>query len=450
MVSCETEGVIYTKIGYAADGYARVKGISAIVTTGGVGELSAINPHAGAYSEQVAMVHIVGSPALSIRGNTKFSMHHTLSNGDYDVFKNMFKTVSADQVTLNDASRAPEQIDQILKTCWISNRPVYVDVPADMANKVVDGSRLSTPLDLSYPVSDRNQEAKALVALASKLSSAKRPCILVDMGAARERIDDAMHNLVVKSGLPTFVTPLAQGFVNETLPNFGGLYAGAGSHLGVQEFVEQSDFVLHIGPLDTDVTTYLGSANINQKAVIKLFTAQVQLDEKTYSPVHLHLFIPAMVEKLNFSTLAIQPFRPSRCYETVATQDAGPITQAWLWTYISNWLRRGDIVLTDTGTASFGIFDTKLPPDSMLISISLWASIGYSLPSAQGAALAAKDAGSERRTVLFQGDGSFQLTCQEISTMIKHRLQVFIFVICNNGYAMRGQSTKRPRTITTS
>lgn len=235
-----------------------------------------------------------------------------------------------------------------------------------------------------------------------------------------------MHELVVKSGLPTFVTPLVQGFINETLPNLGGLYAGAGSHPGVQEYVEQSDFVLHIGPLDTDVTTYLGSANINHTAVIKLLTAEVQIDGNTYSPVHLRSFIPAIVEKLSFSNLTIEAFQSSRRDETVETQDAGPIKQAWLWPYISNWLRRGDIILTDTGTASFGIFDTGLPPDSMLISISLWASIGYSLPSAQGAALAAKDAGSERRTVLFQGDGSFQLTCQEISTMIKHRLQVFM------------------------
>ncbi|KIX08712.1 uncharacterized protein Z518_03369 [Rhinocladiella mackenziei CBS 650.93] len=151
-----------TTTGYAADSYARVKGIGAMVTTGGVGELSSINTHAGAYSEHITMVHIVGSPALSIRGNRKFNMHRTLGNDDYDVFKNMFKAVSGDQVTLNDASRTPEQIDHVLKICWVSNRPVDIDIPADMANKVVDRSKLSSHLDLSYPVSDKNQETKAL------------------------------------------------------------------------------------------------------------------------------------------------------------------------------------------------------------------------------------------------------------------------------------------------
>lgn len=182
-------GVSYTHMtGYATDGYARVKGIGAMVTTGGVGELSAINTQAGAYSEQIAMVHIVGSPALSIRQNKKFHMHHTLGNGDFDVFRNMFKAVSADSVVLNDAFQAPGQIDAILKTCWVSSRPVYIDVPADMANKPVDASGLSSPLDLSYPVSARSQEAECLGALLDKLASARQPCILVDLEATRQRV----------------------------------------------------------------------------------------------------------------------------------------------------------------------------------------------------------------------------------------------------------------------
>lgn len=187
--SVRIENIVTDKTtGYAADGYARVKGIGAMVTTGGVGELSAINAHAGAYSEQAAVIHIVGSPALSIRGNKQFKMHHTLGDDDYDVFKNMFKAVSAEQVTLKDASRASEEIDHILKTCWVSSRPIYIDVPADMANKVVDGSRLSLPLNLKSPPGDTENQYKALEALLGRLAAAQTPCILVDMCATRQRV----------------------------------------------------------------------------------------------------------------------------------------------------------------------------------------------------------------------------------------------------------------------
>lgn len=159
-----------------------------MVTTGGVGELSAINAHAGAYSEQTAVIHIVGSPALSIRGNKPFNMHHTLGDNDFDVFKNIFKAVSAEQLTIKDASRAPAEIDHILQTCWVSSRPVYIDIPADMANKVVDGSMLSSPLNLDFPSSDTEKQEKVLAALLRKLDAAQAPCILVDMGATRQKV----------------------------------------------------------------------------------------------------------------------------------------------------------------------------------------------------------------------------------------------------------------------
>jgi pyruvate decarboxylase len=95
------------------------------------------------------------------------------------------------------------------------------------------------------------------------------------------------------------------------------------------------------------------------------------------------------------------------------------ITQAWFWPRVGEFLKENDIVITETGTANFGIWETKFPKGVTALSQVLWGSIGYSVGACQGAALAARDAGSERRTILFVGDGSFQLTAQEVSTMIR-------------------------------
>ena len=237
---------------------------------------------------------------------------------------------------------------------------------------------------------------------------------------------------------------------------FGGLYAGYGSHAGVQEFVEDSDLVLHLGPLETDVTTYLGSAKIKKASTVKLHVDHLEIGYASFPMVHLRATILAMLDWCDFTNISIKPFVRLENGVPSIQDENSPITQDWLWPYIGHWLRPKDILLTDTGTASFGIFDTKLPQGSMLINISLWASIGYSLPSAQGAALAARELNNGQRTILFQGDGSFQLTCQEISTMIKNRLKVFMyaspifhvqlqfdftkqlcsFIICNNGYTI--------------
>lgn len=75
----------------------------------------------------------------------------------------------------------------------------------------------------------------------------------------------------------------------------------------------------------------------------------------------------------------------------------------------------------------------KLTPGSCR---TLWGSIGWSVGACQGAALAAKDAGGDRRTVLFVGDGSYQLTAQEVSTIVRHGLRVTLFCICNEGYTI--------------
>lgn len=98
------------------------------------------------------------------------------------------------------------------------------------------------------------------------------------------------------------------------------------------------------------------------------------------------------------------------------------ISQAWFWPRVGEFLKENDIVVTETGTANFGIWDTKFPAGVTALSQVLWGSIGWSVGACQGAAIAAKDMGTNRRTILFVGDGSFQLTAQEVSTMLRHNL----------------------------
>lgn len=117
--------------------------------------------------------------------------------------------------------------------------------------------------------------------------------------------------------------------------------------------------------------------------------------------------------------------------------ESDTITQAWFWPVMgAEFLQENDIVVTETGTANFGIWGTKFPGNVVALSQVLWGSVGWSVGACQGAALVAKDAGATRRTILFVGDGSFQLTAQEVSTMLKLDLKPIIFVICNDGYTI--------------
>ncbi|KAL2010253.1 hypothetical protein VTN00DRAFT_6060 [Thermoascus crustaceus] len=422
--------------GYSADGYARIKGISAVITAFGVGELSAINAIAGAYSEHVPIVHIVGQPStLSQRDG--MLLHHTLGNGDFNVFSNMSADISCVMAKITDPHEAPTLIDHALRECWIQSRPVYIALPTDMVQKKVEGERLKYPIDLREDVNDPEKEEYVVDVVLRYLHAAKNPVILVDAGAIRHRALDEVHKLVKVSKLPVFVAPMGKGAVDETLPNYGGVYAGNGSNEGVRERVENADLILSIGALKSDFNTAGFTYRISQLNTIDFDSDRVQVRYSQYPQVNMKGVLRKVIERMG--SLNIQP-GPSPSNNIAAnnhsnTSEDAPITHSWFWPAVGRWLREDDIVITETGTANFGIWETRFPKNVTAISQVLWGSIGYSVGACLGAALAAKETGRPR-TILFVGDGSFQMTAQEVSTMIRQNLNIILFVICNDGYTI--------------
>jgi len=222
--------------------------MSAIVTTFGVGELSAVNAIAGAYSEHVPVVHIVGMPSTTSQKDGML-LHHTLGNGNFNVFADMSKEISCAMAKLNDPYDAAQLIDHTLQQCWLQSRPVYIALPTDIVQKKVEGERLKTPIDLAFPVNDEAREDYVVDVVLKYLMAAKKPIILVDACAIRHRVLSEVHDLIEKTNLPVFVTPMGKGAVNETHPTYGGVYAGSGSQPEVAARVESSDLILTIGAI---------------------------------------------------------------------------------------------------------------------------------------------------------------------------------------------------------
>ena len=186
-----------------------------------MGELSAINAIAGAYAEYVPVVHIVGTPS-TLSQKDGMLLHHTLGNGNFEVFANMSHDISCAMAKLNDPHEAAGLIDHAIRECWVQSRPVYITLPTDMVQKKIEGDRLQTPIDLSYPSNLPEKEDYVVDVVLKYLHAAKNPVILVDACAIRHRVLDEVHELIQQSELPVFVTPMGKGAVNETLPNFGG------------------------------------------------------------------------------------------------------------------------------------------------------------------------------------------------------------------------------------
>lgn len=236
-------------IAYAADGYARVNKIGALFTTFGVGELSAMNGIAGAYSEHIPVVHVVGCPSTVSQKNGML-LHHTLGNGDFSAFSKMNSAITCNVAKLMDPAEIAVQIDHALRECYIQSRPVYIMFPTDMVSAKIEGERLATPIDLSEPENETEKEDYVVDVVLKYLEKAKNPVILVDACAIRHRVLDEVHAFIEKSRLPVFVTPMGKGAVNEQHASFGGVYAGTGScPPQAKDVVESSDLILSIGAL---------------------------------------------------------------------------------------------------------------------------------------------------------------------------------------------------------
>jgi pyruvate decarboxylase len=373
-------------------------------------------------------VHIVGCPSTTSQRNGML-LHHTLGNGDFNVFANMSSNISCDVARLNKPAEIAGQIDHALRECWIRSRPVYIMLPTDMVEKKIEGARLDTPIDLAEPTNEPEREDYVVDVVLKYLHAAKSPIFLVDACAIRHRVLKEVHDLIEKTQLPVFVTPMGKGAINENHSMYGGVYAGTGSQPEVSKRVESADLVLSIGALKSDFNTAGFSYRTSQLNTIDFHTTHCTVRYSEYPGVTMRGVLRKVIDRVDLSKLNRNP-SPEVVNEVTKNRDSSEtITQAFFWPRVGEYLKENDIVVTETGTSNFGIWETKYPGGVTGITQILWGSIGWSVGAAQGAALAAKDMGADRRTILFVGDGSFQLTAQEVSTMLRHNLRVTMYVL---------------------
>lgn len=410
---------------YASDGYARIKGLSALVTTFGVGELSAMNGIAGAYAEFVPVVSIVGLPSSSIREN-KVLVHHSLGNGEFTVFSDMYQPITVAHTILT-ADNAGAEIDRVLKACVLQRRPVYIGLPSDISYHLIEPP--VSALNLSYPSS--NQDAiKDIVDRIQKLvENAKSPLVLVDIIAQSYHMKPFVLDFLKQTGLPFATLTMGKGFLNESHPQFIGVYCGDYGWEGVQDRVEQADLIIGFGTLLSDFNTGGFTAKINPNNTITIHADKVHIKQSRYDDVVYHEVIPAITEALTHyhyqGSIERQSFM-HLCFEDK------PLKHDRLWKLISQVLPKNAIIIAETGTSVCGSSLMPIPDNSIYIAQNLWASIGYTVGALLGACLAAPD----KEAILFVGDGSFQLTAQELSTIEKQGLNPTIFLIDNDGYTV--------------
>jgi indolepyruvate decarboxylase len=411
---------------YAADGYARLNGMGAVAVTNAVGALGAINGIAGSYAEHVPVILIAGSiPLRSIERG--LGMHHTMGDGTWDRFLGAMAQVTAGQARLTPCNAAAE-IDRLILTAWREKLPVYMELPSDIA--YLDIEVPAAPLVLAEPPSDPERLKSCAAAIADHLSHAKTPAILVDRDVAQYGAATEVMGLAEKLQMPVAVTGPAKAVIDETFAYYAGVYNGKASAPQTREAIDGADCLLSIGyrPIDGTSGDYTASLPAD---TIRARGHSVDIGEDNYQAVTLREVLRAVTDAVpQVTSRANRHFAPAMPPASHA-DGAAKLTQAAYWETLQGYLRPGDVLLTDNGT-SYAIFGFKLPPKCSVVASVIWGSIGYSV----GALLGTLTAAPERRHLLFIGDGSFQETAQELSTMLRNDCKPVIFLINNGGYTI--------------
>jgi alpha-keto-acid decarboxylase len=414
--------------GYAADGYGRLRGMSAVVTTFGVGELSAANAIAGSYAEHVPVVHIVGGPSKDAQG-TRRALHHSLGDGDFEHFLRVSREITCAQANLMPATAARE-IDRVLSEVREQRRPGYLLLPTDVARFETEPPTAPLP---RYTGGTSPRALALFIEAATTLIADHQLTVLADLLVHRLNAVDNLEALLAADVVPHATLMWGKSLVDESAPDFLGIYAGAASAEPVRRAIEDAPVLVTAGVVFTDMVSGFFSQRIDPTRTIDVGVQQSTVGNHVFAPVDMEAALDALTSILARRGITSPAVASTSDDLPAEMPDRDqPLSQKVLWDRFCHALTPGNVVLADQGTSFYGMATHRLPRGVTFIGQPLWGSIGYTLPATLGAGLAHRD----RRPVLLIGDGAAQLTVQELGTFSREGLSPVIVVVNNDGYTV--------------
>lgn len=464
---------------YAADGYSRYcNKIGCLVTTYGVGELSALNGVAGAFAEDVKVLHVVGVASSKVSGdnNDGKNMHHliqSLRNSNFvgpnhKTYYEMVKDrVSCSTEYLEDIDTACDLIDKVIEDIYRYSKPGYIFVPVDLQDVKVSTKNLverptitleeciAPNVDTSSP-----EHIEHIVdAVLNWLYQSSSPCVLGDILTDRYGGSNNLNQLINKLKIWNFTTVMGKSIIDESNPQFKGLYNGRECLSSVIEDFSKCDLILHFGVelneinnghYSVDYNEHIGANVVQFHCDYIRFMNSKTKEEKLYRDVNFIHVLEMLVERANASKLHLN-YQEDSANTTVSSISSSSsdqkITQKFLQEIMPQYLNPGDVVVCETGSVQFGVRDYRFPTNLKYISQGFFLSIGMALPASLGVGIAMQDyplchitdeslANCEPKLILLEGDGAAQMTVQELSTILHNDVKLEIFLWNNDGYTI--------------
>lgn len=409
--------------GYAADGYARIKGCGALVTTYGVGELSAMNAIAGSFAENIPVFKIAGVPATKfIKKNAL--IHHNFQHPDYYAFERAFSNIVETTAYL-DENNAKSELDRIISVFTNQRRPVYVAIPMDVCKLEIENDP-----QISMFKSDEKSLKEAVEHALKLINDSNYPLILGDVLVKRYGARKEFTNLLEKSNFPASNLLMGKGIIDAEHKKYLGTFLSEYENINAYNALQDSDCVISIGVINSDLNTYRSGLPFKPADFIEIQGTYTIIEHKKYENISMIDMLDKLCENIKARDIELPEKKPS--FEKSAKADDTELSAKYIYPRLQEFLRPNDMIFVETGIIPHGFAPTRLPKNVEVNTQTLWGSIGWATPATFGGQMAAKD----RRAILLTGEGSHQLTATEVSSMMRNKLKPIIFVFNNSGYTI--------------
>jgi len=423
VVNCTDEN----HAGAAADAYARVTGVGCVMVTYNVGALKIANSVACAYAERSPMIVICGSPGIKERQEGML-LHHMVRS--FESQKEVFERWTCDQAVLTNPTTAGFEIDRVIESMRVNKRPVYIEIPRDVAKMSLtyDVYKQGTP---EIKDSDPQSLEDLLEEVITLVDGAKNPVIMAGVEIARFDYGKKLIEFAEHANIPVVTTLLSKSVINERHPLFKGVYCGDGSQSSTKKIVDESDCILMLGVMLTDMTLSFKPTIFKKKQTINIGINSLEVKNHSYKNVRFDQFCETLfdvkLKKKSDTELTVSP--SMREFKFNPEKDK-KITSARFFYKINSILNKNMAVCADIGDCIFGASDLVMHHANHFLGNAFYTSMGFSIPSA----LAVQLAMPKVRPIVLIGDGAFQMCVSELSTIIDRGLNPIIFVLNNKGY----------------
>lgn len=426
--------------GFAAEGYARANGVGAAIVTFSVGALSALNAIGGAYAENLPVILVSGSPNSNDYASGHI-LHHTIGTTDYEYQLRIARELTCAAVSIISAEDAPEKIDYAIATALREKKPAYIEIACNVAGQPCRAPGPVSALLNVLPTDPATLKA-AVTAVSKFIESKDKPVILIGSKLRAAGAEEAAIALADALGCAVATMSSAKSFFPEDHASYIGTYWGSASSPKVVDLFNWADGVLALGCVFNDYATEGWNYWPRGENVVNADKDLTKVGDQVFNEVHLRELLEGLTRHFagkarKDATLTefrrigggAAPVAPARADKVAA------LTREHIQNSVQSIITSETTIFAETGDSWFNVNRMKLPRGARVEYEMQWGHIGWSVPSIFGYATRRP----ERRNILMVGDGSFQLTAQEVAQMIRNKQEVIIFLINNDGYTIEVQ-----------